>query len=119
LTAVISQVPTPYATTTVLKITDMLVYPNPYTQSSSGAFMINYTATRDFVKVRLLIYTSGIRLVKEAVYTGSFKAGKNRLNMPHEFISNFASGTYFYVIFVTDTTGKEIKSSIGKAIIFK
>jgi endo-1,4-beta-D-glucanase Y len=95
----------------------ILVYPNPVMKDMNVKMVFGITKKASSVNIR--IYSIAMRLIREIVYEGNLNQGKNEIILSNNYLQGLAKGTYYYVIFVKDKTGKEIKSSIEKIVIIK
>ncbi|PKL91535.1 MAG: hypothetical protein CVV21_08105 [Candidatus Goldiibacteriota bacterium HGW-Goldbacteria-1] len=87
-----------------------VIYPNP-SGNEGVTFRFSLTKSAEIIKIR--IYSMAYRLVKETEIQKHCFAGSNDVKMAPDFTSKFANGIYYYVVFVTDNKGNQIKSDIG------
>ncbi|MFP4466671.1 MAG: glycoside hydrolase family 9 protein [Candidatus Goldiibacteriota bacterium] len=114
--------PDPEPTKEELEITDLIFYPNPYNPDSGASPKISFKITRtDVDSVSIRIYTSNLRLVREAVFEGdelSYIMNSKEIDYPGFGFKSMANGIYFYVI-TAGYKGEMIKSKIGQMILLR
>jgi hypothetical protein len=112
----------PAATATesdTLKIKNVILYPLPFNPDKQDKIFIRYTATKKFNKERLIVYTTGFRLVREIEYSMSYAAGSETTGFGSSYFRNMANGTYYYYMVISGTDGKEARTKIDKIIILR
>ncbi len=111
--------PTPTATESdkleFIKEKPIIAYPNPSRGLSDIYIKFSISKKADSVSIR--IYSMALRLIIEKVYIKNLMQGENQVNISKNDLNGLANGTYYYVIWVRDKSGKEVKSSIEKMII--
>ncbi len=93
----------------------VIVYPNPSSGKTDISIKFNITKKANSAVVR--IYTSGLRLIMEKIYKENFLQGENEIKISRKDLTGLSRGTYYYVLYVKDKNGQEIKSTIEKIII--
>jgi hypothetical protein len=93
----------------------MTIFPNPvnpFTQALN--LSLDYPA--DTTDVRLDIYTSGYRKVRE-ISLGPVLSGKKVMAVPVDKLKELSRGTYYIKIISKDINGKDDKGRINRIII--
>ncbi|MFP4466926.1 MAG: hypothetical protein ACLFP1_07740, partial [Candidatus Goldiibacteriota bacterium] len=93
----------------------MRSYPNPAGPAEDMTF--KFFITKDAQSVKIDIYSAASRLVRSVEIPGSFKAGIQDVPVSRLHFEGLSRGTYFYVIRVTDESGKTAASKIDKIVI--
>ncbi|HPN38405.1 MAG TPA: type IX secretion system sortase PorU, partial [Melioribacteraceae bacterium] len=100
-----------------LIITDLVNYPNPFSESTTFTFQHNLSET---INVKIKIYTVAGRLIKEIeehfINDRFIKIFWNGIDEDNNKLSN---GTYLYKAIVETTDGRFKKSILGKLAIIK
>jgi hypothetical protein len=113
---------TPGATPEEQKITDVLLYPNPFDPAGAQDIYIMFTAARkDSDTVRLKIYTAAFRLIREVVFAQADAQGimnSGRIQCPRYRLGRLANGSYYYLI-ILEKNGKQTRSNGNNLIILK
>ncbi len=112
-TATITPTPTP-SDAKEQEIKDILLYPHPY-DAAKDNLKIMYTITKRAQSVKLLIYSSAFRLIREVEIGRELYAGTHIGEVKASQIRQLANGTYYFV--VKDNEG--IRSKADKLIIIK
>src|ERR1035437_4878494 len=102
-----------------LKITDELVYPNPYNPGLGIPMGIRADFSQKHRNTMVEIYTSALRHIKEFKFPDSPWAGERTLSIPDSSFVGLASGSYYYIITTENENGEKAKSAISKHIILK
>lgn len=114
--------PTHEPTKDVLRITDVITYPNPYNPDAGQEITFAFDITRpDIERLSLRIYTVNYRLVRETVFEqGALEGALNskKFNYPMGEFSRLANGIYFYIL-IAERKGEAARSNIGKLIVLK
>lgn len=118
-TIILTFTPTPVATKEKLEIINQMAYPNPLNPEKDSAIIVKFTATRNFKEERLLIYTSALRLIREAAFKGDFAAGEGYIGMAAKDLKTLSNGAYYYLVILKDDKGNEARGKVGKLIILK
>jgi hypothetical protein len=119
-TNVIINTPTPVPTADTFKIEGQICYPNPYNPLIGEDLHLQFNISQDADRITFKVYTVGFRAVKEKTWTGNFSAGRiSDVTMPAREFSNYANGTYYYVIEGESTQGKKARSRADIIIILK
>jgi hypothetical protein len=71
------------------------------------------------VKVR--IFTTGFRLIKEIKFTDkTYEAGKTiTMEIPEKYLKRMAAGTYYVIVIAKNYEDDEVRSSLEILIILK
>ncbi len=93
----------------------IIIYPNPSTGLSDIYIKFYITKKADFLNMR--IYTTGLRLIREKVYEKVLLQGENEIKIPKNDLKGLSRGIYYFVIFVKDKSGQEVKSKLEKMVI--
>ncbi|MBP7792882.1 MAG: rhamnogalacturonan lyase [Candidatus Goldbacteria bacterium] len=101
-----------------LKIEDIVIYPNPY-NPIKGDLHIGLNITQACKTMKVRIYTSGFRLVKQITQTGNYTVGRNIIDIENRYIKNLANGSYFVIITATNKQGKQESSKPEILIILR
>jgi len=115
---------TPTATSTIipdeeeLKVEDVVIYPNPY-NPIKGDLHIGLNITQACKTMKVRIYTSGFRLVKQITQTGNYTVGRNVIDIESRYIKNLANGSYFVIITAINKQGKQENSKPEILVILK
>ena len=104
---------TPTSTSTVipdeekLKIEDVVIYPNPYNPDNpdSGDLHIGLYITQACKTMKVRIYTSGFRLIKQITQTENYGVGTNDVEIQERYLKDIANGVYYILIEVMNTKG--------------
>ncbi len=112
-TATITPTPTP-SDAKEQEIKDILLYPHPY-DAKNGNLKIKYTITKRAQSVKLLIYSSAFRLIREVEIGMELHAGTHIGEVKSSQIKTLANGTYYFV--VKDSEGT--RSKADKIIVLK
>jgi hypothetical protein len=110
---------TPTQSNLTFELTDVLSYPNPVNPAKDAKLLIKFVSKQDFDKLDFRVYTVGLRLAKEVVWEGSYKAGSTIHPVDIGLFSNLANGAFYYVLIGENAEGKKAVSKIGKIIILK
>ncbi|OPZ97227.1 MAG: hypothetical protein BWY70_01555 [Bacteroidetes bacterium ADurb.Bin408] len=98
------------------KITDLLVYPNPYTE---GKLKIRCKITKRTRGISFKLYSASFRLLKEYNNTNANMNGEVIVEVPEQNFKNLSNGTYYYMLSAETEAGSKIKSKADKFIIMK
>jgi hypothetical protein len=109
--------PTITATTGAENI-KIIVYPNPI-MAGKDPLNLFITAPQKPDSVKLQIYTAAFRLIHEAVWDSSGITGNYSVTESADKFANLGSGTYYYVVFVTEAQNKVIEGKISALIIIR
>jgi hypothetical protein len=110
---------TPTQSNLTFELTDVLTYPNPVNPAKDGKLLIKFVSTQEVDKLDVRVYTVGLRLAKEVVWDGNYKAGSTVRPVDIGVFSNLANGAFYYVLIGENAEGKKAVSKIGKIIILK
>jgi hypothetical protein len=116
---------TPVATDTftpVPTLPEFTVYPNPFNPEKNPVLRISCKIDQiDVDKIKIKIYTSGYRLIKEETFEGSdalYLINQGYIDINSESLKKLSNGTYYYYI-STYKQNKEYKLKVEKLIIMK
>ena len=79
--------------------------------------VIVFTVTKPVSKTVFKIYTSMGRLIRKYENPTTYSQGGKAIVVPGVYFQGMARGVYYYVIIITDASGKEAKSPIAKVVI--
>ena len=126
--------PTPYDTETPeptqtdkIKIatqTPVIIYPNPNPKIKEEGVTLKFEITKDAEIMKIKIYTTAMRLVRETEYKavqvpGGLQHGIVEVNLEAGMFKGLARGVYYYVVFVEDAEGNPASSDVGKFVILE
>jgi|DewCreStandDraft_4_1066084.scaffolds.fasta_scaffold19948_2 chitinase len=100
-----------------LKIENLVLYPNPYNPNNQD-LKINILITGQLKLIKVKIYTSGFRLIKQITYEGDY-AGEETLIIDKRYLNNLANGVCYILIAGINNEGITIHSKPNNLIIFK
>src|ERR1035437_5975352 len=107
------------ATPSVIKIRQVLPYPNPY-NPANGDFSIAVDVNRGTSKMTFKFYTTGFRLMREYTSAQGRLAGTDILRINSGLFSGLAKGLYYYVINAEDAEkGTIVWSKVDRLILFE
>ena len=124
-TATSSQQPTMTATPTATKtqisnqqpaIDKIVLYPNPYKQ---GDLKIGFNITQDMKIIKVRIYTSGFRLIKQITMEGEYRAGENTINIESRYLDRLANGIYYVLLVGKNREAIEERSRPVELVILR
>ena len=118
---------TPTATSTIipdeeeLKVEDVVIYPNPYNPDNpdSADLHIGFEITQACKTIKVRIYTSGFRLIKQISQAKNYTVGHNVIDIESRYIKNLSNGSYFVIITATNKQGKQESSKPEILIILR
>jgi hypothetical protein len=96
----------------------IIVYPNPIIAGKDPLNLL-ITAPQKPASVKLRIYTSAFRLIHEAVWDSSGITGDYVVTESADKFANLGSGTYYFIVFVTDTQNKVTNGKVSPLIIIR
>jgi hypothetical protein len=96
-----------------------MVFPNPYFLKTGDDLRLRFDATQNVKKVKLRIYSSGLRRVREKIWDGVYTAGRVDMQVAIKEFDKLANGTYYYVVIGENDSGQEAKSRPEAIIILK
>ncbi len=104
--------------------TPVIVYPNPNPKIKEEGVTLKFEITKDAEIMKIKIYTTAMRLVREMEYNavqvpGGLQHGIVEVPLEPGLFRGLARGVYYYVVFVEDIDGNPAWSKIGKLIIPK
>jgi hypothetical protein len=125
ITMTSSQQPTMTATPTATKtqiskqqpaIDKIVLYPNPYKQ---GDLKIGFNITQDMKIIKVRIYTSGFRLIKQITMEGEYRAGENTINIESRYLDRLANGIYYVLLVGKNREAIEERSRPVELVILR
>ncbi|MBP7791744.1 MAG: CIA30 family protein [Candidatus Goldbacteria bacterium] len=99
-------------------ITNVVIYPNPYNPEKKD-LKIRFEITQPSKLIKVKIYTTGYRMIKQIVYEGNYNAGENTETIKREYLKTLANGVYYIIIDVRRTEGDYLNSRPEELIILK
>jgi len=96
------------------EIKDVFVYPHPY-EAKADSLKIKFTLKKRTSEVRLKIYSSAFRLIREVEIGKALYAGTHVGEIKAAQMRQLANGTYYFVIMDSEGT----RSKADKIIILK
>jgi hypothetical protein len=114
---------TPTLTPTALATTGqpgikVVIYPDPIIAGKDPLNML-IAADQKPDSVKLRIYTASFRLIHEATWDSSGITGSYVVTEGADKFANLGSGSYYFVVFVTDQQGRVTRSKAGPLIILR
>jgi len=106
---------TPTATEKLEFKDNIIVYPNPFSKNQD--IIIKFYLTKKPENIKIKIYTSSLRLIKNIDRDYDLKQGINEIFISRKYFSELAGGIYYYMIYAKDAKNNEIKSKVNKMII--
>jgi len=100
-----------------LKIENLVLYPNPY-NPTKGDLRINILITGQLKLIKVKIYTTGFRLIKQITYEGDY-AGEETLTIDKRYLNNLANGICYILITGINKDETIINSKPVNLIILK
>ncbi|MCX8094566.1 MAG: M6 family metalloprotease domain-containing protein, partial [Candidatus Goldbacteria bacterium] len=101
-----------------LTINDVVIYPNPYNLINDD-LKIKFTATQNFNFIKIKIFTSSFRLIKQIVIEDVYFPGENLLIINKKYLSQFSNGVYYFILYIKNMDGEEVRSRPEILIILK
>jgi len=101
-----------------LEIDNVVVYPNPY-RPIKGDLQINFEITQNCKIIKVKIYTTGYRLIKQISYSGNYGAGTNHIEIESKYVDKMANGVYYIIIEAINTRNEKITSKPKAIVILK
>jgi hypothetical protein len=99
-------------------INNIVIYPNPY-NPDKGDLNIKFKLTQPVKTIKIRIFTSGFRLIKQITQENNFIAGQNTVVIDNRYLRNLANGSYLLVINATTSDRKQINSKPVVLIILR
>ncbi|MCX8094318.1 MAG: hypothetical protein N3E50_09175, partial [Candidatus Goldbacteria bacterium] len=115
---------TPTATATlipdkeVLKIENVVIYSNPY-NPGSGKLKIQFDLTQRCKLIKLRIFTTGFRLIKQITQPGNYYVGENNIEIDSIYLQDLANGVYYIQLEAINMTGESIKRKPSSLVILR
>jgi hypothetical protein len=100
------------------KIEDVVIMPNPYNPGRSD-LKIGFEITQASKVIKVRIYTSGFRLIKQIAQVGNYVVGRNTIYIESRYFKNLANGTYYIIITAMNNKGVSVNSKPVVLIILK
>ncbi|MCX8093638.1 MAG: hypothetical protein N3E50_05675, partial [Candidatus Goldbacteria bacterium] len=113
---------TPTATATlipdkeVLKIENVVIYPNPYNPVKED-LNINFEITQKCSIIKVRIYTAGYRLIKQITETGNYNSVKNTIKIEKRYLNNLTNGIYYFVVLVKNQNKEDASKPVILVIL--
>lgn len=101
------------------KITDVLIYPNPYNPELGMPLTIRADFSQKHRKIKVKLYTPSLRCIRTFDFPDSPWAGERSLSVASSGIAGLANGNYYYIITAENEKGEKAKSKIPSLIILK
>jgi len=104
-----------------LKIGDVVIYPNPYNPDNPDSvdLHIGFEITQACKTIKVRIFTSGFRLIKQISQVGNYTVGHNVIDIESRYLKNLANGSYFVIISAINKQGKQENSKPIVLVILK
>jgi hypothetical protein len=103
-----------------LAIDNIVIIPNPYNPYKGDRdLQINFEITQKCSIIKVRIYTTGYRLIKQITLTDNFNTGINSIEIKSRYINNLANGVYYLVVVGRNSKGEEVSSKPAMLIILK
>jgi len=64
--------------------------------------------------IKVKIYTSGYRVIKQITKTGDYVSGYNKIEIENRYLMNLANGTYYLIVSAINNSGKQTS---GKPVV--
>ncbi|MBP7793333.1 MAG: beta-mannanase [Candidatus Goldbacteria bacterium] len=102
------------------EIDNVLIFPNPY-NPDKGNLKISFNVMQKTEMVKVRIYTTGYRLIKEIEFTDKiYNTGETcTKEITDIHFNGMANGIYYIIVFAKNSEGKETKSKPEVLIILK
>ena len=100
------------------KIEDVVIMPNPYNPGRSD-IKIGFEITQASKVIKVRIYTSGFRLIKQITQVGNYVVGRNTIDIESRYLNNLANGAYYIIITAINNKGVSVNSKPSVLIILK
>ena len=117
-TPTVTLTPAAVPTSQDYKVTDPLVYPNPY-NPDSGSLTIVFDITKNTVSMGFKLYTVSGRLVRSDAVPVNLTAGTKSVTFTNTVFTQLSQGVYFYYLLAESDTGDEARSAIEKLVIIR
>jgi|GEM_PF-1464380 len=100
------------------KIEDIVIFPNPY-NPTEGNLKIRFDITQGSKVIKVRIYTSGFRLIKQITMEGEYKAGENTINIESRYLNRLANGIYYVLLVGKNREAIEERSRPVELVILR
>ncbi len=107
-----------FIATTGLPGIKVVIYPDPII-AGKGPLSMLISADQKPAYVKLRVYTASFRLIHEATWDSSGITGSYVVTEGADKFANLGSGSYYFVVFVTDQQGRVTRSKAGPLIILR
>jgi hypothetical protein len=98
-------------------IRNVTINPNPY-NPDRGNLKIDFEITQSCSLVKVKIYTTGYRLIKQ-ITSVNYDAGSKEIEIENKYLKNLANGIYYLQIEAVTLTEIKIRSKVEKLIILR
>jgi len=104
-----------------LTISNVIIYPNPYNPDNpdEGNLKIRFEITQKCKIIKVRIYTTGFRLIKQITQTENYGVGTNDVKIENRYLKDLANGVYYILIEVMNTKGGKTQSKPEVLVILK
>jgi hypothetical protein len=99
-------------------INNVVVYPDPYNPDKDN-LKIKFEITQPCKTIKIKIYTTGYRLIKQITQPRNYNSGDNNIEIEGRYINKLANGVYYLIITVKNLEGKEINSKPQILVIIR
>ncbi|MBP7791743.1 MAG: right-handed parallel beta-helix repeat-containing protein [Candidatus Goldbacteria bacterium] len=99
-------------------ITNVVIYPNPCNTGEEN-LKINFELTGKCKLIKVKIYTSGFRLIKQISQEKDYDVGKNKINIERKYIEELSNGIYYLIMEGTDVKDEKLISKPAAAVILR
>ena len=99
-------------------ITNVVIYPNPCNTEKEN-LKINFELTGKCKLIKVKIYTSGFRLIKQISQEKDYDVGKNKINIERKYIEELSNGIYYLIMEGTDVKDEKLISKPAAAVILR
>jgi len=118
-TMIFTYTPTAGPTTGEFDITDIIIYPNPVNPGYSKEINIKFISTQNFSKIKMVIFTTSFRKVKEINLLDNYIAGINTAKINTKYFKNMSNGIYYYYIIFENQNGMKVRSKAEEMVIMR
>jgi hypothetical protein len=98
-----------------MKINGSYIFPDPVL--ANGNFKLKLDCTREPVFVRVKVYTSSFRLIRDLTWQPADMSGTYEVSAPAGCLDKCGSGTYIYSVSAMDADGKEAKGNLKPFVV--
>jgi hypothetical protein len=97
-------------------ISNVIIYPNPCNPGKED-LKINFELTGLCKLMKVKIYTSGFRLIKQITQMEDYDVGKNKINIERKYIEKLSNGIYYLIMEGTDVNDEKLISKPAVIVI--